>query len=568
MKRINLLTISICCYLLLSATLQASTIYVSSQQEFDNAHDNAAMNDSIIWENGSYADIYMDISKDDLFISAASLGNTVFTGDSRVEITGDHITLRGFQYLNGDVGTRDVLSIRGSHILITQINIRAYRSYKYLRVRESSQYVDITYCNFENRLNLDDQNILSILVHETNPGYHKIQYCSFKNFDGSGNDLGIEPIRIGLSTQANRISRTLVEYCYFTQCNGDGEIISSKASQNVYRFNTFEDNPLAELVLRHGSEAIVYGNFFLQGKGGVRVREGQNHYIYNNYFYDLRDRPIFLQNESSDPLADINIAFNTILNSAEVRLGGDGSNPPTNVVFANNIFAMPMESIFEDATGMETWIGNMSEGSLGISRPSNGLTNLNPELERNSEGFFGLSSFSPAIDAAIVGYKELPSFEGIADIDSDISSDLMGQARPASIDQKDLGCNEFPHDILIQPMVTEENTGPHYNTSMLTSLESTSVVVEDLIQIHPNPVSDELHISINSPKRMDLTISIFNMEGKFVDTLVTRKNFFGEGTLSKNMAHLPVGLYTIRASGKIQEEQVEHIQSLKLIKVE
>ena len=53
--------------------------------------------------------------------------------------------------------------------------------------------------------------------------------------------------------------------------------------------NTFENNTKAELVLRHGSEAVVYGNFFLNGKGGVRVREGQDHYIFNNYFYELKD---------------------------------------------------------------------------------------------------------------------------------------------------------------------------------------------------------------------------------------------------------------------------------------
>jgi hypothetical protein len=217
-------------------------------------------------------------------------------------------------------------------------------------------------------------------VDANNPGYHKIQYCSFKNFDGTGNDLGIEPIRIGLSTQADRNSRSLVEFCYFTQCNGDGEIISSKASQNVYRFNTFENNPLAELVLRHGSENIVYANFFLNGKGGVRIREGQDQYIYNNYFYDIDDRPLYIQNEASDPLANINIAFNTIVDCKEVDLGGSGSNPPTNVVFANNIFADPKNRLFEDATNTETWIGNLSDGILGISNPSSGLNSGNPGL--------------------------------------------------------------------------------------------------------------------------------------------------------------------------------------------
>jgi len=567
MKIVRLIAISSCYLLLFLSTLNATTIYVNSQQEFDNAHDNAARNDSIIWENGIYSNIYMDISKNDLYITAETLGGTVFNGSSRVEITGDRITFRGFQFLDGDVGTNDVVNIRGSNIHFTQVNIRAYRSYKYLRVRESSQFVDITYCNFENRLNLDDQNILSILVDRTNPGFHKIQFCSFKNFAGSGNDLGIEPIRIGVSTQADFNSRSLVEYCYFTQCNGDGEIISSKASQNVYRFNTFENNPLSELVLRHGSEAIVYGNFFLNNKGGVRVREGQDHYIYNNYFYDLDDRAIYLQNERSDPLDNINIAFNTVIDCDEIRLGGDGNDEPTNVTLANNIFTAPNDDLFEEQTGTETWIGNIAFGDLGIPLPTSGLRIANPLLEENSAGFFGLTENSPAINAALSGYKLLPEFEGIDDIDASILFDLMGQNRPLSVAERDLGSNEFPHEILIQPIATEANTGPSYNTSMLISSTNNILTVEDLIQISPNPVVNQLQIAINSSKNIDLRVAVFNIEGREVNTVVTRKNFLGEIILSKNMADLPAGIYTIRATGSVKQENVEYLQTIKFIKI-
>lgn len=215
--------------------------------------------DSILWADGEYRNVELEVEADGLYISAQTLGGVVFTGFSLVELVGDDLTYRGFQYVDGDINDKDVINIRGSRILVTEINIRAYTCYKYLRVRESSQYVTFTYCNFENRLNLIDQNILSILVNNNQPGYHKVQYCSFKNFDGGGNDDGIEPIRIGVSSQADFVSRSLVEFCYFTRCDGDGEIISSKARQNVYRYNTFDGNTKAELVLRHGA-----------GKYGIR----------------------------------------------------------------------------------------------------------------------------------------------------------------------------------------------------------------------------------------------------------------------------------------------------------
>lgn len=566
MKFLPLVSVSIFCALLFSIEVKAEVIYVNSQQAFDNAHDNAGLNDSIVWRSGTYADIFMDIEKDHLFIMAENLGSTIFTGASRVDITGDYITLQGFQFLEGNIGTKDVINTRGSYNVFTQINIRAYTCYKYLRVREESQYAEITYCNFENRLNLDDQNILSILVDETNPGYHKIQYCSFKNFDGTGNDLGIEPIRIGLSTQADHISRSLVEYCYFTQCNGDGELISSKATENVYRFNTFENNPKAELVLRHGSKAIVYGNFFLNGKGGVRVREGQNHYIYNNYFYELDDRAIYLQNNASDRLDHINIAFNTILDCSEVILGGDGGNRPTNVTFANNIFADPDDDLFKEATGAETWIGNLSFGDLGIPRPADGIAIGDPQLVENSEGFFGLAESSPAINAAQAGYALLPQFEGMEGIDREILFDLMGQNRPESIAEKDLGCNESPHAILIRPLATEENTGPSYNTSTISNLQNNALIVNDLIEINPNPVFDQLNMTIYSVGKVDLQIDIFNLEGRSISTLTEKNLLSGKITLSKNIEDLPAGLYTIRALSRDLQGGRDRIQTIKFIK--
>lgn len=554
------------CVMLFTIPGNTEVFLVDSQQEFNTAQSNAVMNDSIIWESGTYSGVYMNITKSNLYIAAETLGGAIFKGGSRVNISGDYITFRGFQFVDGDIGSSDVINITGSYLLINEINIRAYRSYKYLRIREASQYVDVTYCNFENRLNLDDQNILSILVDNNQPGYHKIQHCSFKNFAGTGNDLGIEPIRIGLSSQANRISRSLVEYCYFTQCDGDGELISSKATQNVYRFNTFENNSKAELVLRHGSEAIVYGNFFLNGKGGVRVREGQDHYIYNNYFSGLNDRAIYLQNESSDPLDNINIAFNTIVDCSEVILGGDGSFKPTNVTFANNIFADPDDDVFEEATGTETWIGNIASASLGIPLPANGMTIVDPQLAENSEGFFGLSEDSPGIDAAQPGYLALPQFEGIEAIDMDILFDLMGQSRPQAVEDKDLGCNEYPHNILIQPIATEENTGPSYNTSPVNGVSGNSLIVDDLFQVFPNPTASQVFITLENEHAAEVRIDIFDLQGRMLKTIFQKTIPAGQQTIAQSIGELPAGSYTIRATSQESSSGKQRLQTIKLIK--
>jgi len=553
--------------LIFTTTSHAEKFLVSSQDEFDAAQNNAAANDSIIWKKGTYADIYMEIDKNNLYIGASNWGGTIFNGESRARINSDYITFEGFQYVGGDIGTKDIINNYGSYNHFNQLNLRAYTCYKYLRIREAAQYVSVTYCNFENRLNLDDQNILSILVDENNPGYHKVQHCSFKNFDGTGNDLGIEPIRIGLSTQADHISRSVVEYCYFTQCNGDGELISSKATQTVYRFNTFEDNPKAELVLRHGSEAIVYGNFFLNGKGGVRVREGQDHYIYNNYFYELDDRAIYLQNESSDPLDNINIAFNTVVDCSEIRLGGSGSFKPTDVTFSNNIFTDPDDDLFEDPTNTETWISNISNGNLGITVPSSGMSRMDLLLEKNSAGYWGLSSDSPAIDAAKTGYAALPQFEGIDSIDSAIAFDLMKQARPSNLQERDLGCSEFPHDVAIQPLATEENTGPSYNTDIISDVKEFQTATNNWIKVFPNPATNQIELSISTEQIVDMQIDIFDVNGKKIRTLFKERVSSGERNISRKLENLAAGIYSIRASQKDIQNGMENIQTLKLVKL-
>ncbi|SHG51405.1 Chondroitinase B [Salegentibacter echinorum] len=405
-----------------------------------------------------YKDIFMNIEKDGLIVTAEKAGDVVFSGASKVEINADKIELSGFQFTGGDIGKDDIISITGSDVLITQINIKDYTSYKYLIVDKESRRTTISYCNFENRINRADQNILSILV-DDEPGYHKIQYCSFKNFSGTGGDMGVEPIRIGVSTQAHLDSRTIVEYCYFENCDGDSEIISNKAAQNVIRYNTFIDNKKGELVLRHGDEAIVYGNFFLNNKGGIRIREGQNHFIYNNYFSGLTGRAINLQNDPSDPLDSIHFYFNTVVDSKEILLGGNGDHPPQHVVFANNIFAKPKDVLFDDPTGNEKWMGNIYWGKPGIDTVY-GLKNLDPCLMENSHGYFQLNKKSPAIDAAISGFPAIPQIEGL-DFD-DLELDIMKQTRPDAIPQQDIGASEFPNTVNVQPHATQFNTGPAY----------------------------------------------------------------------------------------------------------
>jgi len=433
---------------------------VNSKSSFDTALKTALPGDTILWKTGVYHDIYMVIGNSQLVVAAEIPGKVIFTGNSKVLISGNHNTLSGFQFLSGNIGSDEVIVVNGSYNHITQLNIKDYDCTKYLVISSAGEHNTVSYCNLEHRANSLNKNILSILVDANKPGYNTIRYCSFKNFDGNGGDEGVEPIRIGLGSQGGFISRSVVEYCYFTQCNGDGEIISNKSRQNVFRHNTFEDNPVAELVLRHGDEGVVYGNFFLNGMGGIRVKEGQHHVIYNNYFSGLKERSLILLNYHVDPLDSITIAYNTFVNSARVRLGSPGSYAPAHITLANNIFSEPDNTLFSEGTGTETWIGNIAYGSLGIFQ-TEGLRIANPGLELNSEGYCELQATSTAIDSAQPGYPDLPNYPEL-DIDYEVAYDLMKQQRPSEIPMKDIGCSEFPHEVVVKPHATAENTGPPY----------------------------------------------------------------------------------------------------------
>ncbi|MCK5464330.1 MAG: hypothetical protein KAI95_14980, partial [Bacteroidales bacterium] len=399
-------------FCILSTHLFAENIYVSSLSEFNKAQNIILSGDTITWKNGIYKNADILVYCNGIRVLAEELGKAVFTGSSKCDIAGDNIIFSGFQFMKGKVQA-DVLTLSGDHNLVTQVNISDYTSNYYVNIKVGSRYNVGTYSNFENKPRAasgkEGTSIFQIQASPSSIGYHKVSYCSFLNHTapaGAGGDYGMEAIRIGYSYQCQNISRSIVEYCYFYKCNGDGEIISNKARENVFRYNTFADNGQSHFTQRHGDAAYIYGNFFLNGMG-VRIKEGQGHAVFNNYFNTGTYTAINLQNHKADPPDSILIAFNTFVNSGPVLLGGSGSYKPAHVTIANNIFKGGSSGIFDDPTGTESWLGNIAFGNLGI-KVLEGISLDDPGLISNPEGFFAPSDGSPAIDAAKEGYPTIP----------------------------------------------------------------------------------------------------------------------------------------------------------------
>ena len=131
--------------------LQAKEREVASQLEFDAAQRLAEVGDVIVWLPGTFKDVYMDVDKSDIIIKAKVLGETIFTGKSRVSVKGSRVKVEGFQFLYGYIDKENVIETTGDDNVFSQINISGYSSWKYLVIKEESQRVTVVRCNFENR---------------------------------------------------------------------------------------------------------------------------------------------------------------------------------------------------------------------------------------------------------------------------------------------------------------------------------------------------------------------------------------------------------------------------------
>ncbi|NJK95860.1 MAG: hypothetical protein HC905_13965 [Bacteroidales bacterium] len=433
----------------------ASSYRVTSISEYQVAEKAAQAGDTIKWAPGTYEDVSWVILKDGIIVIASELGKTVFTGSSKVELQASHIVFSGFQFAGGKING-DVCKVTGSHNLLEHLNFSAYHSKYYLNIVAACRYNTIRYCNFERKPEDVQSSVVQIQVDEKQPGYHVIAWCSFLNHTApynSGGDYGIEALRIGYSFQAKFISRTTVEYCYFSRCNGDGEIISSKARENMYRYNTFENNGESHFTLRHGSDNIVYGNFFLGG-AGLRIKEGQNHMVYNNYFSTGEYWTIKLENYKADPLKNVVIAHNTFANSGPLKLGGKGDFKPQQVLIGGNLFINPINQVTDDPTGLEVYQANSYSGEIEVPAQS-GFYPFKSIVSKNTCGYY-----HPSKKIASDNTFPLLDIPVLTD-DPLLLLDIAGNKRP--VKRKSAGCFEPSKNASsVHPYATDVNTGPVY----------------------------------------------------------------------------------------------------------
>ena len=541
---------------LIVTNTEAATINVSTLNALQTAVTNSTSGDIINLANGHYSNCNLTISKSNIIVQAATPGGAFLDGTSIISISGNNNSFGGFQFTaNVTASGTNTIAVTGNSNTITQLNFNGYSADHFLYI--TGQYNVVSYCNFQNKLAVmtakaGTGDMVQIIPNTTNPGYNTIRYCSFLHMPGMGGDYGNECIRIGNSTVSTFISRTVIEYCYFEDTGlGDSEAISVKSRENILRYNTMNNNPNAMFCFRNGDNNVAYSNFFINS-GGIRVKEANNIFCYNNYFEKSgltgtmnAVTYIYDTSNSTYVLDNINFLHNTFVDCGNIDFGGVGA---TNGTWANNLFKKS-GTIFVNPNAGTSFSGNIYSGTLGITIAT-GMTQTDPQLAQNTYEYYDLTATSPAIGAASNVYPAILYIPGI----DTLLLDIKGLNRPVTRILKDVGCEQFnaTGTITNRPLKLSD-VGPTY-LKFLAAIESPIGNLN--FNVYVNSVNRTLILNFNLAPVSEQNLVIYSLAGSL---LKTTKLIDANQQQSIDISDLKKGIYLARLSSDKTSEAIKFI---------
>jgi hypothetical protein len=458
--------------------------------------------DTVLVHNGVYPNVTVTLTgngtaANPVIIYAETNGGVAFSGVTAVTIAGSYVTFAGFKFdgdtaAGGSPGTNKSsilqLASGSNHCTVTNCMIRNFdanavpgNTYYWFMVRGYTHTIE--YNSIEGKTTAGASIVYDMpegAATMSTPRNHlfHFNYMGPRTIIGSN---GYEGIRVGVSTEQDYNSASIFEYNYFYRTiygAGEPEAISNKSSNNIYRYNTFQE-VRGQLSLRHGDGCLVEGNFFfganLSDAGGVRVI-GQNHLVRNNYFQDiggsdLTSAVVIQKGDPNWPATDdgstyevannAKIFHNTFVNCNQpVCLGrnsvGTGALDPTGVQVLDNVVQSTSSngavfSILYDSSTI-TFGGDYvyhPTGNYGVT----GLPGVNygpvtPDLNPDATlGYSIPSATSPVLNIA-------------ASTNPVTSLDIRGLARPVS--GKDTGSYEREVTGTGVGRLTATDVGPSY----------------------------------------------------------------------------------------------------------
>lgn len=291
--------------LLLIALLPVSgrSFRVQNISEFNARVKQLEAGDTLILANGSWKDVEFKLkgkgtADNNIHLMAETPGKVIVEGKSRLQFSGEYLFISGLVFKNGSTPKTAVIEFRTSsteyaynsvlsNCVIDQFNQHKDSSDHWVSIYGKNNRVE--YCYFGGKANSG----VTLVVWPNDSNSINNNHLITRNYFGPRPRLGSnggETIRIGTSHVCHLNSGTIVEGNYFEHCNGEVEIVSNKSGGNKFLNNTFFESE-GSLVLRHGDNAVVAGNWFIgNGKpftGGVRIIN-EGHQVYNNFFYKIR----------------------------------------------------------------------------------------------------------------------------------------------------------------------------------------------------------------------------------------------------------------------------------------
>ena len=341
---------------------------VTNQTEFREAVQRAGPGDVIVLANGVWRDFEIlftgtGLPEQPITLTAQTKGQVIISGQSNLRLAGRHLVVSGLVFRDGYTPTSAVISFRRTkgepayHSRVTETVIDRFNNPERHEVDfwvlMFGRHNRFDHNHLEGKGNLGVTMAVRLDDEENQRNHHRIDHNYFGPRPILGSNGG-ETLRIGTSHYSLSDSLTVVENNMFDRCDGELEIISNKSGGNIFRGNLFLESR-GTLTMRHGNNAVVEDNVFLgngvANTGGIRVIN-KGHVVRNNYLHGLTgyrfgaaftvmngvpDSPINRYHQVEDVLME----NNSIIECDYIELAGgsdeERSATPIQSAFASNL---------------------------------------------------------------------------------------------------------------------------------------------------------------------------------------------------------------------------------------
>lgn len=558
----------------LLSPLSARRTVVSVASAINNG--NWTAGDTIVLKNGEWMNQTISLrafgsASQPIVIIAETPGEVIFNGSSRVLIAGQFIELSGIYFKEGTLSGSAVVEFRTSsstmaeNCRMTNCAIVDYNppvntiDSKWVSLYGKNNRIDN--CTFENKANSGTLLVVWLTAGIVPAHIIENNYFGYRNanVDEKGTELnGQEIIRVGDSSTSMQYARCIVRNNIFEKCNGETEIVSSKSCGNIYSNNMFLECK-GTLTLRHGNDCTVEGNYFfgngVSSSGGVRIM-GENHKVYNNYFDNLKGTSVraalcIVKGKPNSALNEVfqvknaTVAFNTFVNCTQSFYLNHSSSssytlPPIGTVIAHNHVYNTNSSNTNVALAQldskmdVTWKNNLMNQGKYTNFTYNAtqvIAGLNSQMQQVATS---TRIFEPAIGSALQGFTT-NEYEYV-------SLDIRGRIRNNS--SKMPGASEIDGEVT-RVMPSKSNTGAIF----LNKTTSVNVIsAEDKPYVLSN--SSQGYLSFQS--FVNGQVSIHDITGKSVENFKVIAH-------ASHDKHLGKGLFLVKFAPEVGKSYVQKI---------